>query len=228
MRNKSVRVDFLVGMISDALKEYSVIESEGIFEPILREISKDFPSCSEEEILEILQLCISIASNKPEEKTELVITTLDSFKLRSRKIRDVIQELLNSAEESIVFTGYSVSDYFAEMIDTIIRKSQQGIYVTLYVNNAEKQSLERLLAYQGKFLKVYEYSKSKVDKMAALHAKILVVDKKKSLVSSANLSYHGLEGNIEIGLLNESLVKAMQIEDLFKEMIRMKVFKRIN
>ena len=224
MRNKSVRVDFLVGMISDALKEYSVIASEEIFDPIIREISKDFPSCSEEEILEILQLCISLALNKPEEKTELVITTPDSFKLRSRKIRDVIEELLNSAEESIVFTGYSISDYFAEMIDTIIRKSQQGIYVTLYVNNAERQSLERFLAYQGRFLKVYEYSKLKEDKMAALHAKILVVDKKKSLVSSANLSYHGLEGNIEMGLLIESPNKAKQIDELLKELRKMKVF----
>lgn len=46
----------------------------------------------------------------------------------------------------------------------------------------------------------------------------------KSLVSSANLSYHGMRGNIEMGFLIESHEKAKQIEEVMKEMVRMKVF----
>ena len=46
----------------------------------------------------------------------------------------------------------------------------------------------------------------------------------KSLVSSANLSYHGMRGNIEMGFLIESHDKAKQIEEVMKEMVRMKVF----
>ena len=46
----------------------------------------------------------------------------------------------------------------------------------------------------------------------------------KSLVSSANLSYHGMQGNIEMGFLIESHDKAKQIEEVMKEMVRMKVF----
>ena len=60
--------------------------------------------------------------------------------------------------------------------------------------------------------------------MAALHAKLIVSDVKKSLVSSANLSYHGMQGNIEMGFLIESHEKAKQIEEVMKEMVRMKVF----
>lgn len=48
-------------------------------------------------------------------------------------------------------------------------------------------------------------------------------DVKKSLVSSANLSYHGMQGNIEMGFLIESHDKAKQIEEVMKEMVRMKV-----
>ena len=72
-------------------------------------------------------------------------------------------------------------------------------------------------------MKVYEYQKNKDDRMAALHAKILVVDKKISLISSANLSYHGMSGNIEMGLLLSSEEKAKKIEEILKEFIRMKV-----
>lgn len=59
--------------------------------------------------------------------------------------------------------------------------------------------------------------------MAALHAKLIVSDVKKSLVSSANLSYHGMQGNVEMGFLIESHDKAKQIEEVMKEMVRMKV-----
>lgn len=63
--------------------------------------------------------------------------------------------------------------------------------------------------------------------MAALHAKLLVSDTKKSLVSSANLSYHGMRGNVEIGFLLESPKKAKQIEEVMKELVWMKVFVKI-
>ena len=62
--------------------------------------------------------------------------------------------------------------------------------------------------------------------MAALHAKIIVSDARKALVSSANLSYHGMQGNIEMGFLIESSDKAKQIEEVLKEMVRMKVFRK--
>ena len=74
------------------------------------------------------------------------------------------------------------------------------------------------------FLQVYEYQKQEEDKMAALHAKIIVSDARRSLVSSANLSYHGMQGNIEMGFLIDSSDKAKQIEQILKEMIQMKVF----
>ena len=61
-------------------------------------------------------------------------------------------------------------------------------------------------------------------KKVALHEKLIVSNVKKSLVSSANLSYHGMQGNIEMGFLIESLDKAKQIEEVMKEMVRMKMF----
>ena len=40
--------------------------------------------------------------------------------------------------------------------------------------------------------------------MAALHAKVISVDEQQTLITSANLSYHGQEGNIELGTLVDS------------------------
>lgn len=36
--------------------------------------------------------------------------------------------------------------------------------------------------------------------MAALHAKLLVADREDALITSANLTYHGFERNLEMGI----------------------------
>ena len=64
--------------------------------------------------------------------------------------------------------------------------------------------------------------------MAALHAKILMVDDVDVLISSANLSYHGMAGNIEIGTQVCSEKIAKQINELFKQLLFCKVFTAVN
>lgn len=123
---------------------------------------------------------------------------------------------------------YSYEDFKAayDRLSQNIKEFTEGVYVRIYVNDIEKQkeALDRLMSYRSRFLQIYEYQKQEYDKMAALHAKLIVSDVKKSLVSSANLSYHGMQGNIEMGFLIESHDKAKQIEEVMKEMVRMKVF----
>lgn len=226
MWDSSVKIDYIVGLIVDAVDDYSIRGNDGIFYNAILELKKYFVNCSENEIMDILSLCVNLYGKERNETTELVITSPDSFRVKLKKTKDVVYSLVSKAEKSIIITGYSISDFFSEMLDVIIRKSQQGVYVTLYANDLEKQKsvLERLLLYRNKFLRIYEYQKDREDKMAALHAKILVVDKEVALISSANLSYHGMQGNIEMGLLIRSMDKAKQIENFLKELVRMKIF----
>ena len=226
MRNTNIRIEYISGLIVDALNEYDIRNSDLVFDSAIKEMAKEFPDTSEKDILKILELCESCYGRQSEEQSELVITAPDSFNLNSRKTSIVINELISNANKSITMTGYSISDYLSDLLDVIIKKSQQGVYVRLYINDIEKQGgvLDRILAYRGRFLKIYGYQKQQNDKMAALHAKLIVTDSEKSLISSANLSYHGLEGNIEMGVLIESGARAKQIEWLLKELIRMQTF----
>ena len=74
------------------------------------------------------------------------------------------------------------------MIDTLVEKSQKGVLIKIFFNDIKSQvSIEIILRYRSKFLQVYNYT-NKEDKMAALHAKILMVDDADVLISSANLS----------------------------------------
>ena len=82
------------------------------------------------------------------------------------------------------------------------------------------------MGLRTKHLRVFDYQKQD-DEMAALHAKTIVVDEKELLVSSANLSYHGMQGNVEMGIRLVSDNKAKQVESLLKEMVGMKIFKEL-
>lgn len=233
MRNSDIeansRADYIATILSEAMSQYKLLGNIDSFDKVLMELKKQYPECSEAHIVDILASLVSVYSLKKSEKSELVVTAPESFKVKASKTKDVVADMITSAQKSIVMTGYSISDYFKDLLDIIIAKSQSGVYIRVYVNDIEKQkqALERLLAYQSKHLQLFEYIKSEEDKMAALHAKMLIVDSSEMLISSANLSYHGMSGNVEIGLRVHSTEKARELENIFKELVRMKVMSRV-
>jgi phosphatidylserine/phosphatidylglycerophosphate/cardiolipin synthase-like enzyme len=228
MWDSNIRLELISSEIIQAIDAFCVRNDSKVFGTAITNLKKEFPSLSEQEIWQIIGLCVNVYGGKEAEKAELAITAPISFKLKARKINEVIANMIQDSQKSITLTGYSVSDYFSEMIDLIILKSQQGIYVRLYLNDYEKQktNLKRLMDLRTKHLRVFDYQRQD-DEMAALHAKTIVVDEKELLVSSANLSYHGMQGNVEMGIRLVSEDKAKQVEALLKEMVGMKVFKEL-
>lgn len=121
---------------------------------------------------------------------------------------NVVQSMINGADRNILITGYSLSSYFSELVDTIIQKSQRGVFVKFFVNDIDKQpSFDKILRYKGRFLKIYNYRQDD-DKMAALHAKVISVDQQQTLITSANLSYE-----------KKCIYNLLERCDIMKEMI---------
>lgn len=161
------------------------------------------------------------------DKVSLVVTAPPSFRIDAKPTMTVVRSMLEGAGRNILITGYSLSSYFSELTDTIIDKSQRGVFVKFFINNIEKQpDADKLLRYRGRFLQIYDYSNEE-DKMAALHAKVISVDMKQTLITSANLSYHGQQGNIELGALIESEHTAKQLDNVMTQLIFKKIFKQV-
>ena len=151
----------------------------------------------------------------------------DDIPKRIYRIKNVVQSMINGAERNILITGYSLSSYFSELVDTIVLKSQRGVFVKFFVNDIDKQpGFDKILLYKGRFLKIYNYHQED-DKLSALHAKVISVDQQQTLITSANLSYHGQQGNIELGTLIESKQIAKQIDDVFTKLIFSKIFSEV-
>ncbi len=226
MWDTDINIDLIVETLIDDFEKSLKRPEVPAFERSMQELGRHFPNVDEKELMDIISLICTAYSRNTGDKCELVITAPTSFRLKARRTEEVVGRLITEARQSITITGYSISDYFDGMIDSMIQKSTTGVYVNLYVNDVEKhgEQLQRVKSYRGQYLRLFEYNRSKDDQMAALHAKMIVVDGVSSFVSSANLSYHGMQGNIEMGILIRSADKAKAIEGLLKELRRMKVF----
>ena len=200
---------------------------EETFLRTIKLINQEFPTLDENDSLRVLNLLMQMYNQNNEEKIELVLTAPPSFNLRAKRTEDVVDELLQSARVSITMTGYSVSEHIKDFLDVIINKSQKGVFVKIFINKVDEQNaIEKLIAHKGRFLKIYNYS-NETDKMAALHAKVISIDNERTLVSSANLSYHGMSANIEMGCVIQSKKIADKINEVFKNLIFGKVFTEI-
>lgn len=190
-------------------------------------LQRQYPGLSKSEGEEIAEtIRTAMTAGKPE-KVSLVVTAPPSFKIDAKPTMTVVQSMIEGAKRNILMTGYSLSSYFSELTDTIIDKSQKGVFVKFFINNIEKQpEADKLLRYKGRFLRIYDYS-NEDDKMAALHAKVISVDMKQTLITSANLSYHGQQGNIELGTLIESEHTAKQLDDVMTQFIFKKIFREV-
>lgn len=190
-------------------------------------IKKRFPELSEPQCEDIIGIISGAMEMQDGDKVSLVVTAPPSFAINARTTMNVVQSMINDAERNILITGYSLSSYFSDLVDTIVQKSQRGVFVKFFVNDIDKQpGFDKILRYKGRFLKIYNFHPSE-DEMAALHAKVISVDQKQTLITSANLSYHGQQGNIELGTLIESKQIAKQIDDVFTKLIFSKVFSEV-
>ncbi len=216
MPSRNINSDILFNAIKEDQENGTSVAS-GI-------LKQAFPRIDAETGNDISSLIAQAMQQDTSDKVSLVVTAPPSFSINARTTMNVVSSMIEGAESSILITGYSLSSYFADLVDIIIQKSQSGVFVKFFVNDIDSQdSFEKLLRYKGRFLKIYNYKKQE-DSMAALHAKVISVDQKKTLITSANLSYHGQQGNIELGMLAESKKIAKQVDDVFTKLIFERIF----
>ena len=176
-------------------------------------LKRNYPELSQQKCESIIELINEAITSNEADKVSIVVTAPPSFAINARTTMSVVQSMISGAERNIIITGYSLSSYFSDLVDIIIDKSHID----------KQQGFDKLLRYKGRFLNMYNYKQSD-DKMSALHAKVLSVDGYSTLITSANLSYHGQQGNIELGTKIDSKTVAKQIDDIFTKLIFSKVF----
>lgn len=90
MWNTSVRIEYIAGLIADSLENYSVNDVSTQFDKAISELKKYFVHCSNEEIADIISLCMKMYSSKKIEHVDLVLTYPDSFRVKALKTKDIV------------------------------------------------------------------------------------------------------------------------------------------
>jgi phosphatidylserine/phosphatidylglycerophosphate/cardiolipin synthase-like enzyme len=122
----------------------------------------------------------------------------------------VVEEMLREARDSgeILIVGYSLTaadgTLMRGVIDLLANATGRGVGVTLVLHRDDEQrNRANLLQAWNVFArkpKVLTWRPGPEHPYTKLHAKALVVDRLDLLVTSANLTFHGLESNLELGL----------------------------
>lgn len=124
-----------------------------------------------------------------------------------RAIEGVLQDLFHEARESLHIAVYTISPSAIPLLKTLEIPLLRGVSVYLLVSSMEdldpavRNALAELREKFPAQFEIRDFQRSG----KVLHAKVIVADRKKALVGSANLSWSGLMNNIEIGVLIEGM-----------------------
>ncbi len=147
-------------------------------------------------------------------------------------VRDLLSECRDTG--NILLVGYSFTvpegAFMEEVIDLLVDASKRKarIQVVLHQDDEAKNKSELLKNWDVFVRKpeVYTWDPPPDHPYTKLHAKTLVVDRLQMLVTSANFTLHGLESNIELGLLVRNQPLATTVHDQFDHLISSKVLKK--
>lgn len=137
-------------------------------------------------------------------EVQVLVTGLAWMGSGVRSIETTLEELLQSAQDEILITAYAISNTSNKFIGKLESVLAHGIKVQMIVNQITTQPRPVVTALQSlasTYPHFHLYSFESMEGMSDLHAKTIVIDRKKALIGSANLSFRGWTTNHELAVL---------------------------
>lgn len=131
--------------------------------------------------------------------------------------REVLRDLVVSSRQELLVVGFTISDMtFRELL---VRQARAGVEVTVLGDRKTRAARDLRKHWpKGPPLVALEDVES-LDEQRQIHAKVVVADRSRALVGSANFTISGLGRNLEFGLLVEGEAAA-EIVDVVAELRR--------
>ena len=146
---------------------------------------------------------------------------------QARPTQVVLREMLTSARRQIVALGYEITD---RSCIELLRDASKICPDTIIICDRQKGSARRLASTWpgGGFTpRFYENIELADPPLASMHCKALVVDSADLLVTSANFTFHGLNGNLEFGVRLRG-AQARPAQGILIHLLRSGMFQAVN
>lgn len=155
-----------------------------------------------------------------EKSHSLVWTSPFVFNEDADNTKTTLLDMIDSAKKSIIIVGYTIERDTKEIFAALEHASQKGVAIKLLFDNAEKfvPLVEKMWENKGTLPQLYSYKPKKM-KHSSLHAKVMIIDGKELLITSANLTGRGISRNVEIGIRHKGN-SAKNAEKLVRTLIQ--------
>jgi len=136
-------------------------------------------------------------------------------------------KMINSAKISITLHSYIMMENTRKIFDALIEAAKRGVSIKLAFNDGEKEKKKVLKMWKQSvpIPKIYTFKPNK--KGTSLHAKVLIIDSKEILTTSANVTSHGIHSNIELGIRHKGAI-ASDAEKLIELLEKKKHLVKVN
>lgn len=157
-------------------------------------------------IIEVAVLAVDRV--RAEAATVEVAATQPQGGRRIRTTGGVARDVVGGAVEHLLVVGYSVTadpalaGLAAKTLAAMGEAASRGVTVTaiLHRNELNRTAILKTWPSSAPRPRFYTWPEQPHDTMAKMHAKVLVADARDAFVTSANLTYHGFVGNVEMGV----------------------------
>jgi phosphatidylserine/phosphatidylglycerophosphate/cardiolipin synthase-like enzyme len=146
-------------------------------------------------------LSVQAAAHEATETIVVPAVTTPSTSVGVRRIGAVLDELLAGAQREVVVLGYELSD--PATLGRLAETASRGVRVELLLDSAQTSLdlIRKSWPRGGGVAHLWQTGVNPRGKAVRLHAKVVIVDGRRALMGSANLTRSGLRSNLEVAVL---------------------------
>lgn len=135
-------------------------------------------------------------------EVRILATGTDFLKENVRGTGPAVEGIIDGARKELHIMAYVISRHAENFMDLLEKALERGVKTTLVINRLEGQDEEtriRLASWAGRFpyFRLVDFDRKK----KTLHAKVVVSDRDRAVIGSANFSWGGMSGNYEVGVM---------------------------
>lgn len=132
--------------------------------------------------------------------TPEIVTSGSGWIPGARDTRNVILEMIRSARTEILMVVYTATEGAREIVEVLAEKAKEGLNIILLAEREMDVATSILHMWPAGTARPPVFIDSSDTMARKVHGKVLVVDRRDLLVTSANLTHLGLDVNVEIGI----------------------------
>lgn len=168
------------------------------------------------------------------EKYELVLSGPNTPFISTRKTEQALLEVINSANHSLFIVSFVVYD-IPSIIKALLEAQERSVKISILVELSQESggSLSfDVVALVSKLvpealLYVWDPSANTMFYGGSVHAKLVVADKAKCLLTSANLTGKAFDKNLEAGIMITGGVLPISLQKHLEYLVSMNIIKRV-